>query len=152
MKKLIIIITALIISIPILSFCKEKKIEVPPQKVKETFNRLYGGVPANWTLEGNNYEAEFVSGMGNKVTIVIDKNGKFIDKEYAIKESELPKPALEYVKKKYKAYKITEITKITPQIGIPDYEIEVTKGAQKYDLIFDKDGKFKKKMKNNDNK
>jgi Putative beta-lactamase-inhibitor-like, PepSY-like len=113
-----------------------------PAAVKESFQKNFAGMTPTWEMEKGNYEAGFKN-KGESMSAVFDANGNLLEKEVAIKVSELPAPILSYVKQHYKGATVKEAAKITKADGTINYEAEVNK----MDVVFDADGKFLKEEK-----
>ncbi len=113
-----------------------------PAEVKQAFASRFPGVSANWEQENSKYEANFKQ-MGHEMSAVFTKNGRMEESEMEINVKELPTRIIEYVKTNYKGRTIKEAAKITKEDGSINYEAEV----DGKDLIFDKDGRFLKKVK-----
>lgn len=112
-----------------------------PTPVKDAFKKQFPTAKVEkWEKEGSNYEAEF---HANKVETcaVYDSNGKFIESEIEIKESELPKGIADYIAKNLSGKKVKESCKITDATGAVSYEVEI----ENIDYIFDANGTFIKK-------
>lgn len=117
-----------------------KETEVPIQ-VKNAFKKQYPSAKVEkWEKEGANYEAEFHI---NKIETcaIYDSNGKFIESEIEIKESELPKEVADYIVKNLSGKKVKESAKITDAAGKVSYEAEI----DNIDYIFDSNGALIKK-------
>ena len=114
-----------------------------PTIVKATFNKVFGQITnAKWMMEAKNYEAAFKQN-GKNVSIVIDAKGMLLETETAIKISELPKAAANYLSTHFNGKKIAETAVIKKANGEINYEAEVNK----IDMIFDSNGKFLKEVK-----
>lgn len=116
-----------------------------PANVKKGFAAKYPEAKVGkWEKEGEFYEAEFDL---NKVesSAVFDINGGFKELEQEIKTSELPKTATEYCSKTFGEYKLEEAAKIVDAAGKVMFEAEMSRGKEKFDLIFDDKGNFVKK-------
>ncbi len=109
--------------------------EVPTQ-VKDSFSLKFPGIKAKWEKEESNYEANFKQN-GKEMSATFDVQGKLIETEIAITESELPENIKEYIKNNLKG-KIQERSKIIKESGIIQYEVEI-KGK---DYVFDATGKL----------
>lgn len=112
-----------------------------PAPVKDAFKKQYPSAKAEeWEKEGANYEVEFHE---NKVetSVVYDSNGKFIESEVEIKESELPKGVADYIAKNLPGKKVKEAAKITDAAGKVNFEVEI----DNVDYIFDSNGSLVKK-------
>ena len=119
---------------------KSKKTAIPAN-VKEAFSKDFPEKKAKWGMEDGNYEAEFKI-KGSDASAIYDKKGKRKALEIAIKTSELPTNALEYLKKNYPTNKITEAAKITNDKDVVTYEAEIGKDGKSYDVLLDENGKF----------
>jgi hypothetical protein len=62
-----------------------------------------------------------------------------------VKVADLPKAITENVAKNYVGFSIKEATKVTEN-NIVTYDVKITKGATSETLVYDKDGKFLRKM------
>jgi hypothetical protein len=80
---------------------------------------------------------------------VLDGIGSILETEREIKKSELPSAIHDLLKKDYAAFEIEETAKIESK-GEITYEVEVEKGKQAFDLIFDVNGKLLKKLSKED--
>ena len=121
---------------------KVKEVEVP-QIVRDAFSKEYPQVvKVIWDRENENYEASFDL---NKVdhSVLIDQEGKVVETEIEIEESELPVRILKYIDMHYPRKRLKEAAKITDAKGNVTYEAEV-KGV---DLLFDSIGDFIKEVK-----
>jgi putative PepSY-like beta-lactamase-inhibitor len=113
-----------------------------PAAVRESFQKNFTGITPTWEKEKGNYEAGFKS-KGESMSAVFDANGNLLEKEVAIKVSELPPSILSYIKEHYKGATVKEAAKITKADGTINYEAEVNK----MDVVFDANGKFLKEEK-----
>jgi hypothetical protein len=137
---------------------KSKKIEVPAA-VKSAFEAKYPKAEkVNWGLEKQGeYEAEFVLN-GIESSANFDSKGQFIEFETEIKESELTQAIKAALVKNFAGYKIGDVAKSTNAKGILNYEMEASKGKDKFEITFDANGKLlnkkvsKEKDKENDKK
>ena len=119
-----------------------KKIAAPPAAKTALLKAFPGSSNIKWEKENGSYEAEFQQN-GKKMSAEFDDKGTLLESELTIKTSELPAPALQYVKEHYKGASIKEAAKITKSNGEINYEAEVNK----VDVIFDANGKFIKEAK-----
>ena len=135
MKKVIITVSAIVLSMNIASaqHLKEEKV---PAAVKESVKKEFPTAKVKcWEMEGANYEAEFVL---NKVetSVLVDASGKILETESEIATTALPKAVNDYLAKNHKGEKIKEAAKIVMADGKVKYEAEI-KGK---DLLFDESG------------
>lgn len=61
------------------------------------------------------------------------------------KVSDLPKTVTDNIAKDYAGYTIKDASSITGKNGL-EYKVAITKGTETENLLFDKDGKFVKKL------
>ncbi len=120
----------------------EQKIKVP-EEVKMAFQADFPKVKAHWGMEDGGYEAEFKMD-GRDASAVYDRNGHKTAFEVAVKRSEVPEEALDYMRKMYANDKITETARITDDQNVVNYEVEIGKDDKNYDVLFDEKGKFLK--------
>ena len=142
MKKLMMI-ALLGLMVSQVSAQKIKESEVP-KVVKDAFMKAYPAAKdVKWDKEDGSFEASFDHNKKD-MSVVLDEAGMVKEIETEIAKSELPKAALEVLKKDYADYKIEETAKIVSK-GITTYEAEVEKGEKTFELIFDSNGKLLKK-------
>lgn len=122
-----------------------------PKSAKDAFSKLYPkATEVKWDKENQGYEASFKLD-GKNMSVILDKDGKVLETETAIEISQLPKGVEKYVMNNFKGYKITGAAKIVKANGEELFEAEITKGKEKKDLFFDKNGKPEKKDVNKEN-
>ncbi|HEX7905453.1 MAG TPA: PepSY-like domain-containing protein [Chitinophagaceae bacterium] len=127
----------------VLAACGQKLKEAQvPAAVKSAFAAKYPATAATWEKEDGNYEVNF-SKDGKTMSAVIDKKGTILETETDIAISELPAPVSAYVKQHYKDAKIKAASKIVKSNGETVYEALVNHT----DVLFDKNGKFLKEVK-----
>lgn len=63
----------------------------------------------------------------------------------AVKAADLPKAITENVAKNYTGFTIKEATKVTEN-NVVSYDVMINKGTTSETLVYDKDGKFLRKM------
>lgn len=117
-----------------------------PALVKTKFQSLHPDVKTvSWIKhKKGDYEAEFKQN-NKEFGVTIDSIGNLKETEMDMKVSELSKEIHEYVVKNYPDHSITEAAQITYADGKPMYEVEITKGKESADLLFDSSFKFVKK-------
>lgn len=143
MKKLILIASSLcMINAANAQDLKETDV---PDLVKQSFSKVYPNIKVEaWEKEAANYEAEFH--LNNvESSALFSEHGNFIELEQDIVLTDLPKAAIEYCHLNYKKYKLNEAAIITDVYKKPSYEIEIKKGKETMDLLFDEHGVFIKK-------
>jgi len=126
----------------------KKKDKEIPSVVMEKFAALYPSVTnEKWDEEDANFEAEFEVDKV-ETSVVFNASGTLLETETALEPSELPDAAKKYCSDNMSGKKIKEAAKIVDASNVITYEAEVD-GA---DYIFDADGKFIKKVVENDEK
>ncbi len=143
MKKLILIAGSLcMINAAIAQDLKETEV---PDLVKQSFSKVYPNVKVDaWEKEAANYEAEFHLNSVES-SALFSEHGNFIELEQELVLTDLPKAAIEYCHLNYKKYKLNEAAIITDVYKKASYEIEIKKGKETMDLLFDEHGVFIKK-------
>jgi hypothetical protein len=121
---------------------KSKKVEVPTA-VKSAFEIKYPKAEkVSWGVENpGEFEAEFVLN-GVESSVVFDSNGQFLESEIEMKESELPQTIKTTIAKDFAVYKLGDIAKSINAKGVVAYEMEASKGKDKYEISFDVNGKL----------
>lgn len=119
-----------------------------PVNIKSSLEKNYAVKDVDWSKEGANYEASFEQ-KGTEISVVLDGIGSILETEREIKKSELPSAIHDLLKKDYATFEIEETAKIESK-GEIKYEVEVEKGKQTFDLIFDVNGKLLKKLSKED--
>jgi hypothetical protein len=110
-----------------------------PQVVKTAFAQKYPEAKhVTWEKEKGNYEGNWGGKSGEDHSALFTPAGNFVEIVDAISISQLPAPALAYVKAHYKGAKIAEAGKVTDAKGKTSYEAEVNKK----DIVFDERGNF----------
>jgi hypothetical protein len=140
----------ILIIISIFSFSIFAQYVEVPKRVQDEFMKLYPKTTeVKWSKESQDeFEAEFKDN-GETVSVVLNTEGELIETETKINIKDLPKSVEPFVMENYKDYEITEAAKIIDGKGVLTYEAEISKGKEKKDLLFDKDGKsIVKKMQN----
>jgi hypothetical protein len=144
MKTTIVTTALCIIGCSFANAQKIKEAEVPAN-AKQEFAKKYPGTKVKqWEKEDANYEAEFEL-KEVESSAVFDASGAFKELEQKIKESELPKSAVDYCTKTFAGYKMSEAAKITDASGKVTFEAEMKKGKEHFDVLFDDKGNFIKK-------
>jgi hypothetical protein len=117
-----------------------------PAAVRTKFQSLFPTVKnIVWIKSGKGtYEAEFKEGHSS-YGATFDSTGNFKEKEMEMKVAALSKEIHDYVAKNYPGFRLTEAAQITYSDGKPMYEAEVTRGKERFDLLFDAAYNFIKK-------
>jgi hypothetical protein len=108
----------------------------PPENVNKNFSTAYPNLPnqnVNWVLENGNYRGEFLTFDSTRTSVMYDRNGKLMETQMDIKDTDLPMSARESLKGK----KPNRIMKITDSNGVVTYGTTIDDMR----MIFDDKGK-----------
>lgn len=143
MKKLILIASSLCMINT--ARAQDLKVTEVPDLVKQSFSKVYPNIKVDaWEKEVANYEAEFH--LNNvESSALFSEQGNFIELEQEIVLTDLPKAAIDYCHLNYNDYKLNEAAIIKDVYKRATYEVELKKGKEKFDLLFDEQGNFVKK-------
>ena len=124
------------------SYAQKPKEEAPPA-AKASFAANYPTAQkVKWSVEKpGEFEVDFTL---NKVesSALYDANGKLLETEAEVKESELPQAVKATIAKDFAGYKLDETEKAIDTKGIITYAMEASKGKVKLELSFDTNGKL----------
>lgn len=142
MKKMMITLSALL---ALSSYAQEKKVTAPAA-VKTAFATQFPKAQkSEWSLEKEGvYEVEFKI-SGTEMSANYNPQGKLLETETEIKESELPAAIKAAIAKEFAGYKLEEINKTTDAKGLVTYEFEAEKGKDTFEIEMDAAGKVLKK-------
>lgn len=122
-----------------------------PDVVKTAFAEKFSNAQnVKWDKENETeWEAEFK--MENvEYSANFSKTGEWMETEYEVEKSALPPAILSLLENEYKEYEIKNIEYSEKPEGA-FYELELEKGEETIDLVFDNTGNFiKREMKEND--
>jgi hypothetical protein len=96
-----------------------------------------------------NYQVN-ISQERAKITLIYDKDGKFLNKivpprRSVVKNEDLKKDIKDNIAKDYKGYTISKAIQ-SDDNGVVTYHISILKDNERVNLVYDKDGKFLKKI------
>ena len=118
-----------------------KQIVVPEVVQKAFQSNFTAAKKVEWGMEKPGiYEAEFKDGKFSKAAL-FDANGVLQVTETKLKATELPESITSYLEKEYSDFKISRIEKVLKG-SVETIELIAKKEHLKFELIFDKDGKF----------
>ncbi|MET3028715.1 PepSY-like domain-containing protein [Flavobacterium sp. UW10123] len=125
---------------------------VPPDNVLKAFENQYPKKKAIWDLEYSGagddvtFEAKFNAAPKTIALARYDKNGAFKAYKLQVPITKLPKKVQTYLKTNYSVKSYKQFFSVTDNTDIKTYEAGVTKDSKFYNLIFDQDGEFSKKV------
>jgi len=113
---------------------------IVPELVKKSFAEEFpAAVKAKWGVEkAGEYEAEFVMNK-SEMSALFDEAGALLEVETEIEKSGLPSAVTTALTKDFSGYRIGEIEKNDAK-GKTTYEMEVKKGKEEFELVFDANG------------
>jgi hypothetical protein len=91
------------------------------------------------------YEVHIKDGK-TTIEVTVTPKGKIVSVEKEISAKDLPKAVAEALEKKYPRAKITKTEEVSKDDKIT-YEMQITVGKKKLEVVFDPDGKFVKEEK-----
>lgn len=151
MKYILLIITFLNTSFLI----GQKSILVPPQPVIAAFEKGYPQKKVLWSIEYGKGEEIYFEGTFNpsavtKAYVLYDSYGVFKSLKTEILINKLPLKVQDYLKKNYPAKgKVKSVGKILTKIDDKNnetYIAEAKKDKKLYNIIFNKEGEFIKRI------
>ncbi len=147
MKNLSILFLLFLFVFPAMGQGHEHQKVTVPETVLKTFQKDFPQAKdVEWGKEEDEFEAEFkINGVETSANY--DQSGNRTELEVDIKNSELPASAMNYIKEKYSGYQIKESARVTDNKNVMTFEVQVKSGKEKKELVFDKDGKFLKENK-----
>ncbi len=141
MKNLILIM--LVVAATSFSACGQKK---APEAVKKAFIQKFPTTTAvTWDQENKNeWEAEFKMD-GKSMSANFDNNGKWLETEITLSKSDLPASIKKTLESEFPAYKIKDLSSVET-IDLNAYELDLSKGHEKLEILIDANGKILKKQ------
>lgn len=130
------------------SYSQEKKVKKVPQVILDSFKKAY----PNAVIKGKSieeeegktfYEIESVDGKVKR-DLLYSTDGKLVEIEETIKESELPDAVKHSIMKEFPGSKIISSEKLTKD-GKQTFEIIAKDSIKKYEIEADQSGKILKK-------
>ena len=140
MKKLLALSVCLIFGF---SLTAQKPKEEIPAAAKSGFASKFAAARnVKWSIEKpGEFEAEFVFGKVEQ-SAVFDAEGKLLETEIEIHQSDLPQGVKSAISKDFTGYRLDEIEKSTDAKGDVTFEMEAAKGKDKWEISFDSNGKL----------
>jgi hypothetical protein len=124
--------------------------DVPLQVQKMFTAKFPKATDVKWEIENKkDFEANFKIGNVEQ-SATFDKSGEWLETEIEISISQLPAAVSQSVKKEFPDYKFKEASSIDSKINGKCYEVEISKGKDKLDVLVSPDGKIISKNKSVD--
>ena len=144
MKKIILLLSACLL-ITLMGYTQEITPEKVPPAVKEAFAKKFPAATfIRYQMEKNDYEVSFKdNGVGMSANF--NSSGEWLETETVMIESDLPKEVLTSVATNFVGFMITEITKVEGPNKVLNYEMNLKKGKEGYEVKFTPKGEILKK-------
>lgn len=142
MKKILLVFTATIFVSSVLA--QKIATENVPSAVTTAFKAKFSiAEKTTWEMDYDKYQADFTVGK-SEFSSKFDKEGKWLETETYLKASELPKVIKDALSTKYgelSAYKIEAPMKVEREKSTL-YAMDIIKGENTYELVFDDAGEL----------
>jgi tRNA U38,U39,U40 pseudouridine synthase TruA len=152
MKKLVLIIVITIIAVSTSVAQKVSSDKVPASVMNAFKAKFPSATNVKWEMEkSKEYEAEFKL-SGAEYSANFNQEGKWLETEIEIEESQLPMAVSQAISKDFAGFKVDEAEKTETSDNKTFYEVDVTKNKEKYEVQISPSGEIlKKKAKKQDN-
>lgn len=112
-----------------------------PEAVKNVFTKENtSATDIEWERDMDNYKVEFDMGrMEHEIWYTAD--GNIIKRENDIPQSDLPQAIRDIIESNYPGYRLDDI-EMTWQDDATTYKVELEKGKEEWEVVFDADGKI----------
>ena len=116
-----------------------------PSEVKSSFDKKFPNATSiKWDKENDSeWEAEFKN-EGISYSANFSSDGTWVETEHSAKQKDLPMEITSLLKSDFSEYKIEEIEKFEKP-NSSGYDIEIEKGEEMFELVFDNSGKLLEK-------
>ena len=139
MKKIVLMLTAMLL-LSGYGYSQKIAADKVPADVKTAFQKKFPtAAKVTYEMEKVDYEINFTL-SGTECSAVFDKDGKWIETETDVKDSELPAKVKATLDKEFAGYKHNESVKLEIPWRAFIYEFEVSKGDTKLEVQIDQDG------------
>jgi hypothetical protein len=144
MKKIIVFLTACML-ISLIGYSQEVTPDKVPAPVKEAFAKKFpAATNVKYLMEKKDYEVTFKD-KGVGMSANFNPSGEWLETETIMIESDLPKEVLTSVATNFVGFVITEVTKIDGPDNVLNYEMNLKKGKESYEVKFSPKGDILKK-------
>ncbi len=113
-----------------------------PEKIKTTFATMFPKVNSvEWSKESENeWEAEFTMN-GIEMSANFDADGNWMETEKELEKDQLPESVNAALQSNFGGYKIVEASWLETN-DMKGYEVLLKNGREKFEVIFDPEGKI----------
>jgi hypothetical protein len=144
MKKLVELLTACLL-FSLLGFSQTITADKVPAAVKEAFVKKFPVVTdVNYKMEKNDYKVTFKD-KGVGMSANFNSKGEWLETETIMIESDLPKEVLTSTATNFVGFVMTEITKVEGPNNVLNYEMNLKKNKESYEVKFSPKGEILKK-------
>jgi hypothetical protein len=125
---------------------------VPPDNILKAFENQHPNKKPSWDIEYSaknddvTFEAKFNETPKTIAYALYDKNGDFKSYKVQIPMNKLPKKAQAYMKANYSVKSFKQSFSVKDSQNVQTYESGVIKDSKFYNIVFDQDGEFYKRI------
>ncbi len=148
--KNLILFTLLSITSSMQSYAQKNNSEKIPETVLNAFNQKFPNAKkVEWEMENDKeWEAEFKMN-GKEYSANFSVIGEWLETEYEIKESQIPKEVRSILDQNFKDYEIEE-AEITETAAGSSYEFEIEVDEEEFEVVINAQGELTKKAQSED--
>ena len=144
MNKIIVLLSACLL-ISLIGYSQQVTSEKVPAAVKEAFAKKFpAATNVKYEMEKKDYEVTFKD-KGVGMSANFNSKGEWLETETVMIESDLPKEVLTSVATNFVGFMITKITKVEGPNKVLNYEMNLKKGKECYEVKFSPKGEILKK-------
>jgi len=125
---------------------------LPPENIRTAFEKQYPKKKPIWEVEYSSknedviFEAKFNETPKIAAFARYDKNGNFKAYKAQTILTKLPKKAQVYLKENYPVKSLRQFFSVVNDLNVKSYEASLIKDSKFYNIIFDEDGEFYKRV------
>ena len=144
MKKIIVLLSACLL-FSLMGYTQKITPDKVPVPVKEAFAKKFpAATDVKYEMEKKDYEVTFKD-KGVGMSANFNSKGEWLETKTIMIESDLPKEVLTSVATNFVGYSITEITKVEGANNVLNYEMNLKKDKEGYEVKFSPKGDILKK-------
>ena len=144
MKKMIVFVSACLL-MGFMGFSQDILPEQVPAPVKEAFVKKFpAATDVTYKMEKKDYEISFKD-KGVGMSANYNSKGEWLETETIMIESDLPKAVLTSVATNYVGFQMSEIVKLEGPNDVLNYEMNLKKGKEAYEVKLSPKGEILKK-------
>ncbi|MEI7491886.1 MAG: PepSY-like domain-containing protein [Bacteroidota bacterium] len=144
MKKLVVLLSVCML-FSLLGFAQTITPDKVPAAVKEAFAKKFPvATGVKYEMEKNDYEVTFKE-KGIGMSANFNSSGEWLETETIMIESDLPKDVLTSAATNFAGFVMTEITRVEGPDNVLNYEMNLKKNKEFYEVKFSPKGEILKK-------